>query len=186
MGMGGGGGGRHAVQSDINVTPLVDVCLVLLIIFMVVTPLLQKGFPVQLPATDKAGKEPENDEQKLVTVECETPPKYYIGPLWFPKEDLQNEVDELCQRPPTTYLLIIFMVITPLLQMGYDVKVPPKATVDTPPPSLDQLIVSVTAQNKIYLNKEQLDAQSLSLRLSEILRNRRDKTVFFSADDAAT
>src|SRR5437588_2643196 len=83
-------------------------------------------------------------------------------------------------------LLIIFMVITPLLQMGYDVKVPPKATVDTPPPSLDQLIVSVTAQNKIYLNKEQLDAQSLSLRLSEILRNRRDKTVFFSADDAAT
>src|SRR6185369_4279630 len=38
-------------------------------------------------------------------------------------------------------LLIIFMVITPLLQMGYDVKVPPKATVDTPPPSLDQLIV---------------------------------------------
>ena len=37
-------------------------------------------------------------------------------------------------------LLIIFMVITPLLQMGYDVKVPPKATVDTPPPSLDQLI----------------------------------------------
>src|SRR5438093_8573096 len=83
-------------------------------------------------------------------------------------------------------LLIIFMVITPLLQMGYDVKVPPKATVDTPPPSMDQLIVSVTAQNKIYLNKEQLDAQSLALRLSEILRNRRDKTVFFSADDSVT
>ncbi len=81
-------------------------------------------------------------------------------------------------------LLIIFMVITPLLQMGYDVKVPPKATVDTPPPSLDQLIVSVTAQNRIYLNKEPLDVQSLALRLSEILKNRRDKTVFFSADDA--
>jgi len=83
-------------------------------------------------------------------------------------------------------LLIIFMVITPLLQMGYDVKVPPKATVDTPPPSLDQLIVSVTAQNRIYLNKEPLDPQSLALRLSEILKNRRDKTVFFSADDSAT
>jgi biopolymer transport protein TolR len=83
-------------------------------------------------------------------------------------------------------LLIIFMVITPLLQMGYDVKVPPKATVDTPPPSLDQLIVSVTAGKSIYLNKERLDKQSLSLRLSEILKNRRDKTVFFSADDSVT
>jgi len=83
-------------------------------------------------------------------------------------------------------LLIIFMVITPLLQMGYDVKVPPKATVDTPPPSLDQLIVSVTAQKRLYLNKEPLDKQSLALRLSEILKNRRDKTVFFSADDSVT
>jgi biopolymer transport protein ExbD len=82
-------------------------------------------------------------------------------------------------------LLIIFMVITPLLQMGYDVKVPPKATVDTPPPSLDQLIVSVTAQNRVYLNKEPLEKQALALRLSEILKNRRDKTVFVSADDAA-
>jgi biopolymer transport protein ExbD len=82
-------------------------------------------------------------------------------------------------------LLIIFMVITPLLQMGYDVKVPPKATVENPPPALDQLIVSVTPQNRIYLNKEALNAQALGLRLSEILKNRRDKTVFFSADDRA-
>ncbi|HEU5250700.1 MAG TPA: biopolymer transporter ExbD [Thermoanaerobaculia bacterium] len=81
-------------------------------------------------------------------------------------------------------LLIIFMVITPLLQMGYDVKVPPKATVESPPPSVDQLIVSVTPQGRIYLNKEQVDAQSLALRLGEILKNRRDKTVFFSADDS--
>jgi biopolymer transport protein TolR len=83
-------------------------------------------------------------------------------------------------------LLIIFMVITPLLQMGYDVKVPPKAQVDTPLPPSDQLIVSLTPSGRIYLNKEQLDAQQLALRLSEILKNRRDKTVFFSADDSVT
>jgi biopolymer transport protein ExbD len=82
-------------------------------------------------------------------------------------------------------LLIIFMVITPLLQMGYDVKVPPKATVEQAPTLADQLIVSLTTDNKVYLNKEELNLQSLQLRLGEILKNRRDKTVFFSADDGA-
>jgi biopolymer transport protein ExbD len=83
-------------------------------------------------------------------------------------------------------LLIIFMVVTPLLQMGYDVKVPPKAPVESvaqlPP---DQLIVSLTPYNKIYLNKEQINEQSLAVRLQDILKNRRDKTVFFSGDDEA-
>ena len=41
--------GSKGVKSDINVTPLVDVVLVLLIIFMVITPMLQRGKPVQLP-----------------------------------------------------------------------------------------------------------------------------------------
>jgi biopolymer transport protein TolR len=83
-------------------------------------------------------------------------------------------------------LLIIFMVITPLLQMGYDVKVPPKTPQDassTPPPDL--IIVSLTPQNKIYLNKEELNSQTLSLRLTEILKNRSNKTIFFSGDDGA-
>ena len=83
-------------------------------------------------------------------------------------------------------LLIIFMVITPLLQMGYDVKVPPKVDVPagTPPPT-DLIIVSLTPQNKIFLNKEEVSPQVLSLRLTEILKNRANKTIFFSGDDAA-
>lgn len=80
-------------------------------------------------------------------------------------------------------LLIIFMIAVPLLQMGYDVKVPPKADAAVSPPAMDQLIVSVTSDNKLFLNKEEINAQALALRLSEILKNRRDKTVFFSADD---
>ena len=81
-------------------------------------------------------------------------------------------------------LLIIFMVITPLLQMGYDVKVPPKAPPSTPqPPPTDLIIISLAPGNKIFLNKEEVNSQVLSLRLTEILRNRSNKTVFFSGDD---
>jgi biopolymer transport protein TolR len=50
------------VRSDINVTPLVDVCLVLLIIFMVVTPMLQKGVDVVLPETSDPEKMPDNEK----------------------------------------------------------------------------------------------------------------------------
>jgi biopolymer transport protein TolR len=82
-------------------------------------------------------------------------------------------------------LLIIFMVITPLLQMGYDVKVPPKSTNPNPTIDPDQLIVSLAAGNKLFLNKQELTAPQLSTQLSSILKNRRDKTVFFSGDDAA-
>lgn len=52
-----------SLQSDINVTPLIDVCLVLLITFMVITPLLVTGVPVRLPQTataDALAKQPLN------------------------------------------------------------------------------------------------------------------------------
>ncbi|HMF58715.1 MAG TPA: biopolymer transporter ExbD, partial [Pyrinomonadaceae bacterium] len=48
MGMSGGGGGS-GLQSEINVTPMVDIMLVLLIIFMVITPFLQQGVTVAIP-----------------------------------------------------------------------------------------------------------------------------------------
>ena len=83
-------------------------------------------------------------------------------------------------------LLIIFMVITPLLQMGYDVKVPPRNPPNTnAPPPTDLIIVSLTPTNKIFLNKEEVNAQTLSLRLTEILKNRSNKTIFFSGDDGS-
>jgi biopolymer transport protein ExbD len=83
-------------------------------------------------------------------------------------------------------LLIIFMVIQPLMQRGYDVQVPPKQELNTPPPSSqDQLIVSLTARREIYLNKERVEAGNLAIRLQELLKNRGNKVVFFSAEDAA-
>lgn len=81
-------------------------------------------------------------------------------------------------------LLIIFMVVQPLLQMGYTVQVPPNSS--TPPPpeaSKDQIIVTVMANKDVYLNKERIELQNLPIRLQEVLRNRGSKVVFFSADD---
>ena len=60
-----GGGSKKGVKSEINVTPLVDVVLVLLIIFMVVTPMLQRGKDVRLPQARTIDEE-EKDADPLV------------------------------------------------------------------------------------------------------------------------
>jgi biopolymer transport protein TolR len=102
----GGGGGRDKLQSDINVTPLVDVCLVLLIIFMVVTPLLQNGVSVQMPQADNPGKKPEGPKQKLIVVQFATPPAYYMEQKQYSKAEFQTALDELYQRNPSADLVI--------------------------------------------------------------------------------
>jgi len=59
---------KAAVRSEINVTPLVDVCLVLLIIFMVITPILRRDSPVLLPETQNPGKVKEQSRQISVAM----------------------------------------------------------------------------------------------------------------------
>ena len=63
------GGGSGEVKSDINVTPLVDVMLVLLIIRMIVAPLLQQGVPVTLPLAANSSEKPETQDQTVVTID---------------------------------------------------------------------------------------------------------------------
>ena len=60
------GGAKGGVKSDINVTPLVDVMLVLLIIMMIIAPLLQKGVPVTLPTATNSADKPETQDQTVV------------------------------------------------------------------------------------------------------------------------
>lgn len=83
MGMNVGSGGGD-VSADINVTPLVDVCLVLLIIFMVVTPMLQSGVAVELPIIKNIDEKADEDHILQIVLDREL--KVYIredpvGPL---------------------------------------------------------------------------------------------------------
>jgi biopolymer transport protein ExbD/biopolymer transport protein TolR len=67
------------VNSDINVTPMVDVMLVLLIIFMVITPMLQKGVSVDLAKTDNPIKMPEADKEDSLIVAVMRDGKIYFN-----------------------------------------------------------------------------------------------------------
>ncbi len=89
---------RTGLTSDINVTPLVDVCLVLLIIFMVVTPMLQKGVPVNLPVTEDPEKTPDTEKQLQISVKADG--SVYLGPTVIRKEQVQSELDSIHQRTP--------------------------------------------------------------------------------------
>ena len=62
------GGAKGGVKSDINVTPLVDVMLVLLIIMMLVAPLLQQGVSVKLPIADNTTDKPEAQGQTVIAI----------------------------------------------------------------------------------------------------------------------
>ena len=69
--MGMGGNTNEEYNSDINVTPMVDIMLVLLIIFMVVTPMITRGMPVEQPKTEFHDKKNDSGEQIVVSVTCE-------------------------------------------------------------------------------------------------------------------
>ena len=85
-----------ALQSDINVTPLVDVCLVLLIIFMVVLPTLVVGMPVKLPIAATSSATPQ--EQLAITVADDG--TVYLGTLVVRKEQVASELLRLHAQSP--------------------------------------------------------------------------------------
>jgi biopolymer transport protein ExbD len=84
-------------------------------------------------------------------------------------------------------LLIIFMVIQPVLQVGYEVNVPPK--IDTPvpaPQSDDQVIVRIDAEGRYWINKEQIAQPAFPQRLRQAMTGRESKVAFFAADGDLT
>lgn len=92
------------VKSDINVTPLVDVCLVMLIIFMVVTPMLQKGVDVQLPQTNQPEKMPEG--QKQLTISIKQDGSVFVDESWVPDENVEAELAKIHTQTPDKDVVI--------------------------------------------------------------------------------
>ena len=93
------GGDAGGLQSEINVTPMVDIMLVLLIIFMVVTPFLQKGITVSIPRDSKyAEEDPNINKESAVIVSIPKDSEYYMGKKRVSLDDLKNEVDKALQK----------------------------------------------------------------------------------------
>src|SRR6266849_9518674 len=95
---------KHGLTSDINVTPLVDVCLVLLIIFMVVTPMLQKGVPINLPVTEDPEKTPDTEKQLQISVKSDG--TVYLGSTVVRKEQVTSELENIHSRTPDRELAV--------------------------------------------------------------------------------
>ena len=78
-------------------------------------------------------------------------------------------------------LLIIFMVLTPVVQMGYLVKVPPKAPPNMPPSAIqDQIVLRLAAGSRVLINKEEMTMEQFPPRIREIMHGNTSKMVFFS------
>jgi biopolymer transport protein TolR len=98
------GGSKGGIKSDINVTPLVDVMLVLLIIMMIVAPLLQKGADVKLPLAANTAEKPETQEQTVLAVDKSD--RYYLNGLPVRKEELRTRVEEVLENKKERIILI--------------------------------------------------------------------------------
>jgi biopolymer transport protein TolR len=84
-------------------------------------------------------------------------------------------------------LLIIFMVVQPMLQVGYEVDTPPKIESALPPPtSDDQIIVRMESTGKTFLNKEEVPIGQFGARLGQAIKGRSNQVVFFAADGELT
>jgi len=98
------GGAKGGVKSDINVTPLVDVMLVLLIIMMLVAPMLQQGVSVRLPQAGNTIDKPEQQGQTVVAIAANK--QTYLNAKLVQEGELATRVNELLENKAEKIVLI--------------------------------------------------------------------------------
>jgi biopolymer transport protein TolR len=97
--MGMGGGNTGGAVSEINVTPLIDVLLVLLIIFMVIVPVTPRGLETLVPQPPKNKDQPPPENDRTIVVQVQSngagAPSYLINETAFAKGDLEPKLAEI-------------------------------------------------------------------------------------------
>src|SRR5690349_24117151 len=90
------GGAKGELKADINVTPLVDVMLVLLIIMMLIAPLLQQGVQLTLPDARNTSDKPDTADQTVVFVDAQN--RLYINAKELPEDQLIARLKEVLEN----------------------------------------------------------------------------------------
>ncbi|HEY7291124.1 MAG TPA: biopolymer transporter ExbD [Vicinamibacterales bacterium] len=98
------GGAKGGVKSDINVTPLVDVMLVLLIIMMLVAPMLQQGVAVRLPTATNTVDKPETQEQTVLAISKDK--AYYLNAKPVTEGEMATRLNEILENKKEKVVLI--------------------------------------------------------------------------------
>lgn len=102
--MDAGAGSSRSIRSEINITPLVDVVLVLLIIFMCLTPVIQLGHPVQVPPTQKGPAAPPPDSQLILRLDRNG--KIHLNSLEIPRFQLAAKLGEVMATRSTKVVFL--------------------------------------------------------------------------------
>ncbi len=112
-----GGGSTGGAVSDMNVTPLIDVLLVLLIIFMVIQPTTPKGLDTVVPQPPKDKNTPQSDDRVIVVSVLNTGavPTYKINEQTYPREQVASELTKIFE---TRNEKIMFIKGDPGLNFG--------------------------------------------------------------------
>ena len=98
------GGAKGGIKSDINVTPLVDVMLVLLIIMMLVAPMLQQGVAVKLPSARNTVDKPEVQGQTVIAISKDK--QLYLNAHLVQGGELSTKITELLENSKDKVVLI--------------------------------------------------------------------------------
>ena len=98
------GGAKGGLKADINVTPLVDVMLVLLIIMMLIAPMLQQGVAVTLPEAGNSEPKPETQNQTVVAVDSAN--QFWVNGIQASKTDFATRVKAVLEDKTEKVVLI--------------------------------------------------------------------------------